>query len=64
MAGERVKNMRYIQSVSFLGVRVIDCKRLERFFAEKVQEYLQYFEHFSAKNLFKIAARCHSNTSK
>ena len=38
---------------------MIDCKRLESFFREKAEEYLRYFEHFSRKKLFKIAARCH-----
>jgi len=38
---------------------MIDCKRLKRFFNEKAEEYLRYFEHFSLKNLFKVAARYH-----
>lgn len=36
-----------------------DDKGLERFFHEKTEEYLLYFEYFSWKNLFKAAVRFH-----
>jgi hypothetical protein len=34
-----------------------DCKKLPRFFSEKTEKYLQYFEYFSLKNRGKFAAR-------